>query len=84
MPSWNVPNSGVALAVSEIARQRNKLFLASGAGTAELTGAKCNANTIHWTYDTWNLSQWNWKGHRQDRRQHLVLSDSRLYLRLRP
>ena len=52
----NVPNSGVALAVSEIARQRNKLFLASGAGTAELTGAKCNANTIHWTYDTWNLA----------------------------
>ena len=52
----DVPNSGVALAVSEIARQRNKLFLASGAGTAELTGAKCNANTIHWTYDTWNLA----------------------------
>ena len=52
----DVPNSGVALAVSEIARQKNKLFLASGAGTAELTGAKCNANTIHWTYDTWNLA----------------------------
>jgi branched-chain amino acid transport system substrate-binding protein len=52
----DVPNSGVALAVSEIARQKNKLFLASGAGTAELTGTKCNANTIHWTYDTWNLA----------------------------
>jgi branched-chain amino acid transport system substrate-binding protein len=52
----DVPNSGVALAVSEIARQKNKLFLASGPGTAELTGAKCNANTIHWTYDTWNLA----------------------------
>ena len=52
----DVPNSGVALAVSEIARQKNKLFLASGPGTAELTGSKCNANTIHWTYDTWNLA----------------------------
>jgi branched-chain amino acid transport system substrate-binding protein len=52
----DVPNSGVALAVSEIARQKNKLFVASGPGTAELTGSKCNANTIHWTYDTWNLA----------------------------
>ena len=52
----DVPNSGVALAVSEIARQKNKVFLASGPGTAELTGPKCNANTIHWTYDTWNLA----------------------------
>src|ERR1700676_5125372 len=42
----DVPNSGVALAVSEIARQKNKVFLNSGAGTADLTGPKCNANTI--------------------------------------
>jgi branched-chain amino acid transport system substrate-binding protein len=52
----DVPNSGVALAVSEIARQKNKLFLASGPATSDLTGPKCNANTIHWTYDTWNLA----------------------------
>jgi branched-chain amino acid transport system substrate-binding protein len=52
----DVPNSGVALAVSEIARQKNKLFLVSGAATSDLTGAKCNANTIHWTYDTWALA----------------------------
>jgi branched-chain amino acid transport system substrate-binding protein len=52
----DVPNSGVALAVSELARQKNKLFLASGAATSDLTGPKCNANTIQWTYDTWNLA----------------------------
>jgi branched-chain amino acid transport system substrate-binding protein len=52
----DVPNSGVALVVSEIARQKNKLFLVSGAATSDLTGPKCNANTIHWTYDTWNLA----------------------------
>jgi branched-chain amino acid transport system substrate-binding protein len=52
----DVPNSGVALAVSEIARQKNKLLLASGAGTSDLTGPKCNANTIQWTYDTWALA----------------------------
>src|SRR6266849_5032483 len=52
----DTPNSGVALAVSEIARQKNKLFLVSGAAASDLTGPKCNANTIHWTYDTWNLA----------------------------
>jgi len=52
----DVPNSGVALAVSEIARQKNKLFLVSGAATSDLTGPKCNANTIHWVYDTWALA----------------------------
>jgi len=52
----DVPNSGVALAVSEVTRQKNKLFLVSGAAASDLTGAKCNANTIHWTYDTWALA----------------------------
>src|SRR5262249_45037048 len=51
----DVPNSGVALAVSEVAQQ-NKAFIASGPATSALTGAKCNANTVHWTYDTWNLA----------------------------
>jgi len=52
----DVPNSGVALAVSEVARLKNKVFLVSGAATSDLTGPKCNANTIHWTYDTWMLA----------------------------
>jgi branched-chain amino acid transport system substrate-binding protein len=52
----DVPNSAVALAVSEAARRSNKLFLASGPATSDLTGPKCSANTIHWTYDTWNLA----------------------------
>ncbi len=52
----DIPNSAVALAVSEVARQKNKLFIASGPATSDLTGAKCTANTIHWTYDTWNLA----------------------------
>jgi branched-chain amino acid transport system substrate-binding protein len=52
----DIPNSAVALAVSEVAKQKNKLFIASGPATSDLTGPKCNANTIHWTYDTWNLA----------------------------
>jgi branched-chain amino acid transport system substrate-binding protein len=52
----DIPNSAIALAVSQIASQKNKLFIASGAATSDLTGPKCNANTIHWTYDTWMLA----------------------------
>ena len=52
----DVPNSGVALAVSQVANQKNKVFLASGPAASDLTGPKCNANTIHWTYDTWMLA----------------------------
>jgi branched-chain amino acid transport system substrate-binding protein len=52
----DVPNSGVALAVSEVTRQKNKVFLVSGAAISDLTGPKCSPNTIHWTYDTWMLA----------------------------
>ncbi len=52
----DVPNSGVALAVSQVAANKNKLFLVNGAAASDLTGAKCNANTIHWAYDTWMLA----------------------------
>jgi branched-chain amino acid transport system substrate-binding protein len=52
----DVPNSGVALAVSQIAAAKNKVFIVSGAAASDLTGPKCNANTIHWTYDTWMLA----------------------------
>ena len=52
----DVPNSGVALAVSQVTNQKNKVFLVSGAAASDLTGPKCNANTIHWTYDTWMLA----------------------------
>ncbi len=52
----DVPNSGVALALSQIAASKNKVFIVSGAAASDLTGSKCNANTIHWTYDTWMLA----------------------------
>jgi branched-chain amino acid transport system substrate-binding protein len=52
----DVPNSGVALAVSQVAANKNKVFVVSGAAASDLTGPKCNANTVHWTYDTWMLA----------------------------
>jgi len=52
----DVPTSSVALAVSGVVKEKNKVFLASGPGTSDLTGKACSPNTIHWTYDTWALA----------------------------
>src|SRR3954469_2683645 len=52
----DIPNSGVGLAVSQVAANKNKLFIVSGAAASDLTGPKCNANTVHWSYDTWMLA----------------------------
>ncbi len=53
----DVPTSSVALAVSTICREKNKVMLNSGGGTSDLTGSQCSPNTIHWTYDTWMLAR---------------------------
>jgi branched-chain amino acid transport system substrate-binding protein len=52
----DVPTSSVALAVSDVTREKNKVFLVSGAASSDLTGPKCSPNTVHWTYDTWMLA----------------------------
>jgi branched-chain amino acid transport system substrate-binding protein len=52
----DVPTSSVALAITDVTREKNKVFLVSGAASSDLTGAKCSPNTVHWTYDTWMLA----------------------------
>jgi branched-chain amino acid transport system substrate-binding protein len=52
----DVPTSSAAFAVSDVTKEKGKIFINSGAGSADLTGAKCSPNTIHWTYDTWALA----------------------------
>jgi branched-chain amino acid transport system substrate-binding protein len=52
----DVPTSSVALAVNTLTRERNKVFLNSGAATSDLSGSACSPNTIHWTYDTYMLA----------------------------
>jgi branched-chain amino acid transport system substrate-binding protein len=53
----DVPTSSVALAVSGVAREKNKAFLGSNPATSDLTGAQCSPNTVHWTYDTYMLAR---------------------------
>ena len=52
-----VANSAVGLAVAGVAKEKNKVYINSGAATSDLTGAQCNANTLHWTYDTYMLAK---------------------------
>jgi branched-chain amino acid transport system substrate-binding protein len=52
----DVPTSSVALAISQITRDKNKVFINSGAATSDLTGSQCSPNTVHWTYDTVQLA----------------------------
>jgi branched-chain amino acid transport system substrate-binding protein len=54
---FGIGNSGIALAVSALTREKNKVLIDTGSATSDLTGAKCSPNTIHWTYDTWELAQ---------------------------
>src|ERR1700694_426436 len=49
----DVPNSGVAIAVSKVANEKHKLFIVSGAGSSRLTNEDCNPYTIHYVYDTY-------------------------------
>jgi len=52
----DVPNSAVALAVQEITRTKNKVFLATGTASSRLTADVCSPTTVHWTYDTYALA----------------------------
>ena len=52
----DVLNSGVALAVNNIVKEKNAVMIDSGAATSDLTNAKCTPNTVHWTYDTYMLA----------------------------
>ena len=53
---FDVPNSGVALAVQDVTRRHNKVLMISSAGTSDLTGKACSPNGIAWVYDTYALA----------------------------
>jgi branched-chain amino acid transport system substrate-binding protein len=53
----DVPTSSVALAVQQITRDKNHVFLMSGTASSDLTGPACSPNGIHWTYDTYALGK---------------------------
>jgi branched-chain amino acid transport system substrate-binding protein len=53
---FDVPTSSVALPISALTREKNKIHINSGGGSSDITGVACSPNTVHWTYDTYALS----------------------------
>lgn len=53
---FDVPTSSVALPISALTREKNKIHINSGGGSSDITGTACTPNTVHWTYDTYALS----------------------------
>jgi branched-chain amino acid transport system substrate-binding protein len=52
----DVPNSAIALAVQEIAKEKNRVLLVSTAATVDLTGKACSPVGVHWTWDTYAVA----------------------------
>src|ERR1700720_3210556 len=52
----DVLNSGVALAVNNLVKEKNSIMINTGAATSDLTNTQCSPNTIHWVYDTYMLA----------------------------
>ena len=80
----DVPNSAVALAISQLVKDKNKAFIGSGAGTAALTGAQCTPNEVQWTYDTWELGHALGRAIVDQGKKNWYLHRRRLCLRARP
>jgi len=53
---FGVLTSSVALAVNGVAKEKNLVYMNSGAATSDLTNSACSPNTVHWTYDTYLLA----------------------------
>nr|WP_306666325.1 ABC transporter substrate-binding protein [Bradyrhizobium campsiandrae] len=54
---FGLGNSSVALAVQGLARDKNRITVATVAATSELTGKSCSPNSAHWVYDTYSLAK---------------------------
>jgi branched-chain amino acid transport system substrate-binding protein len=52
----DLPHTGVVLGLQEIARQKQKTLMVSGAASVEITGKSCSPYTTHWTDDTYALA----------------------------
>lgn len=52
----DLPNSAIALAVGDVARSANRVALVTAAVASRLTGDACSPNLIHYSLDTWSMS----------------------------
>jgi branched-chain amino acid transport system substrate-binding protein len=52
----DTPTSSVALAVSNLVKEKNSILINSGGASADITGKACTPNTLSVTYDTYMLA----------------------------
>jgi len=53
----NLINSSIALAVTNVAKEKDRIAIVNGSGSSRLTGDSCTPNSIHYAYDTYALAQ---------------------------
>ena len=51
----DVPLSSAAFAIGDLVKQKDKLAIFTGGASADITGAHCGTNHLHWVYDTWSM-----------------------------
>ncbi|HEX3992292.1 MAG TPA: ABC transporter substrate-binding protein [Acetobacteraceae bacterium] len=51
----DVPLSSAAFAIGDLVKQKNKVAIFTGGASADITGAHCGPNHLHWVYDTWSM-----------------------------
>lgn len=52
----DIPTSGIALGLASLVKDKNKVMIATTAGTSDLSGKACTPNSLHWVWDTWSNS----------------------------
>lgn len=52
----DIPTSGIALGLASMVKEKNKVMIATTAGTSDLSGKACTPNSLHWVWDTWSNS----------------------------
>src|SRR4051812_24774215 len=53
----NLINSSIALTVTGLARDKNRIAIVNGSGSSRLTGDACTPNSVHYAYDTYALAR---------------------------
>jgi branched-chain amino acid transport system substrate-binding protein len=51
---FDITNSGVALALVDLAKSHHKFVIFDSASSSDLTGKACSANTFQWNADNWS------------------------------
>jgi branched-chain amino acid transport system substrate-binding protein len=53
----NLINSSIALGVSQLAKEKNRIAIINGSGSSRLTNDACTPNSVHYAYDTYALAR---------------------------